>query len=437
VFFKYAYARNALCIGFNLPFDLSRLAISQSTAKKWRGAFSFALSENSYRPRVRVKHLNGRASWIQFTKPRRKPLPQSYRKDNLKIRPRKGHFLDVKTLASALLSGSWSLKSLADHLKTDNRKIDSDEHGASLTPEYLDYAAQDVQVTWECFEKLQRQYESYGLKQTAINQIYSEASLGKAYLREMGIKGWQELQDDFPLEIIGNIMSAYYGGRSEVHIRRQEQRVLYCDFLSMYPTVCTLLGLWPYVIAERIEQYDATAQVKNTLERITIEDLQNPKTWKNLTAIVQIEPDEDILPVRSKYDDRQFTIGLNKLKAGKLWYTLADCIVSKLLTGRSPRVIQAIGFKPRKPQQRLNPIEILGNPNYTIDPYKDDLYQNLINMKTEAKSKLKTSQTNDLEFEYEALKKCANATSYGIFIELNVVEKAKPAEVRCYGVNGK
>src|SRR5262249_52112564 len=155
---------------------------------------------------------------------------------DIEIPPHRGYFLDVKTLASALLFGSWTLKSLADHLETDNRKIDTDEHGASLTPEYLDYAARDVQVTWECFEKLRRQYESYGLKQTAINRIYSEASLGKAYLREMGIKRWQELQPEFPPELIGVIMSAYYGGRSEVRIRRQITRVFYYDFLSMYPT---------------------------------------------------------------------------------------------------------------------------------------------------------------------------------------------------------
>src|SRR5262249_50888512 len=375
VFFKYAYARNALCIGFNLPFDLSRLAISQSTAKKWRGAFSFALSENSYRPRVRVKHLNGRASWIQFTKPRRKPLPQSYRKDNLKIRPRKGHFLDVKTLASALLSGSWSLKSLADHLKTDNRKIDTDEHGASLTPEYLDYALQDVQVTWECFKKLQRKYESYGLKQTAINQIYSEASLGKAYLREMGIKGWQELQDDFPLEIIGKIMSAYYGGRSEVHIRRQITRVLYCDFLSMYPTVCTLMGLWRFVVAEKTIFEDSTVETQAFLKTVQLEDLQKQETWAQLATIVRIQPMDDVLPIRAKYDRKQYSIGLNHLTCDfPMWYTLADCIVSKLLTGRTPKVLEAIRFQPQGMQKGLQPINIAGNPAYRIDPYKNDFY---------------------------------------------------------------
>ncbi len=51
-------------------------------------------------------------------------------------------------------------------------------------------------------------------------------------------------QPDFPSGLLGIIMNTYYGGRAEIRIRRQMARVLYCDFRSMYPTVCTLMGLW-------------------------------------------------------------------------------------------------------------------------------------------------------------------------------------------------
>jgi hypothetical protein len=60
----------------------------------------------------------------------------------------------------------------------------------------------------------------------------------------------RELQGDAPNELIGLIMSTYFGGRAEVHLRRTLCQVLYCDFLSMYPTVCTLMGLWRFVIAK-------------------------------------------------------------------------------------------------------------------------------------------------------------------------------------------
>jgi hypothetical protein len=77
-------------------------------------------------------------------------------------------------------------------------------------------------------------YAQHGLSLTSPHEIFSEASLGKAYLKEMGIKQWRQMQPDFPPELIGIIMSTYYGGRSEVHIRRDVTQVLYCDFLSMY-----------------------------------------------------------------------------------------------------------------------------------------------------------------------------------------------------------
>src|SRR5260370_40961831 len=91
-----------------------------------------------------------------------------------------------------------------------------------------------------------RRYVQHGLTLTSKDRIKSEAGIGKAYLREMGIQPWRLMQPDFPPDIINIIMQTYYGGRSEVHMRRVLSQVLYCDFLSMYATVCTLMGLWRF-----------------------------------------------------------------------------------------------------------------------------------------------------------------------------------------------
>ena len=53
--------------------------------------------------------------------------------------------------------------------------------------------------------------------------------------------------------------SSYFGGRPEVHLRHEVRQVLYCDFLSMYPTVCTLMGLWQFVIAWGMTHEEATS----------------------------------------------------------------------------------------------------------------------------------------------------------------------------------
>ena len=74
----------------------------------------------------------------------------------------------------------------------------------------------------------------------------------------MGVRPFREVQPDFPAHLIGKILSAYFGGRAEVRWRREIRQVLYCDFLSMYPTVCTLMGLWRFVTDKGVEWSDST-----------------------------------------------------------------------------------------------------------------------------------------------------------------------------------
>ena len=98
---------------------------------------------------------------------------------------------------------------------------------------------------------------------------------------------------------------------SEVHLRRVISQLLYCDFLSMYPSVCTLMNLWRFVIAKGVRWRNSTKEVSRFLQRVSLDDLQNPKMWAKLTTIVQVMPDDDIFPVRAKYaDERQQRLGL-------------------------------------------------------------------------------------------------------------------------------
>jgi hypothetical protein len=443
VFYPVVYDRRGLCIGFNLSFDIARVAVGHCTARTVPNAFSFQLSEDRRAPRIQVRHLDSRAALIQFTAPPKQRSARSERGRDQKRRVRRGHFLDVQTTAGALLGGSWSLDRLAQHLKV-TPKLDTGEHGGELTQEYLTYAANDVQTTWECYVKLRERYDRYGLTKTPIERIYSEASLGKAYLKQMGVRPWRELQPDFPPEVIGAIMQSYYGGRSEVHLRRVLSRVMYCDFLSMYPTVCALMGLWRFVIAERLAYTDATDETRRLLDRVTVEDARDRSLWTQLPVLVQVEPEGDLLPVRAPYDGTQYTIGENLLTGPPLWFTLAHCIAEKIRTGKSPRVVRAIRFTPEGQQEGLRPIALLGNPAYRVDPYHDDVYRRLIELRKEvqaqqreAAARSNTHAAAELDAVQLALKICANATTYGIFMELNVNEANELHEVVCYGPDGR
>ena len=289
----------AQIVGFNLPFDISRLAIDHASARRsMRGGFSFKLSEKEGRANVAIKHLSQKAALIRFTGEKPEEAedeaaeidPDAFHESELPADPDRGYFVDVKTFAAALTSSSHSLASLSELLDVPTKKTESEEHGGPLTPDYVRYGLRDVQTTWECFDALARRLASFGLDETGPYDLYSEASLGKAYLKTMKIARWRELQPGFPPQMMGQILSAYYGGRAEVHIRRQIVPVIHCDFLSMYPTVCTLMGLWDFVRARGVIYREDTERVQALIEtprEELAEQLRHKPIWSELTTLVQ------------------------------------------------------------------------------------------------------------------------------------------------------
>jgi hypothetical protein len=455
VLFDAAYAVDATIVGFNLPFDISRLAIGHDSARAVRrkngtldrsmaGGFTFKLSQDPRRPRIRVRHLSRRSAFISFAQPpeNQARAPDADGAETTVARP--GFFLDLKTLGGALTSKSLSLNALAKLLgRPQKRRFE--QFDRAIDAELIAYAVQDAEVTWQCYEALTERYQRQGLS-TPPTRIYSEASLGKAYLEAMGIKPWRACQPDFPPEIIGALMSSYFGGRAEVHRRREIVPALYCDFASMYPTVCTLMDLWTYVVAGGVEHDDWTDGAQSFLASVTLDDLQDPATWRALPVLVQIKPDADILPVRTQYGaEPATTIGLNYLSSDRpVWATLPDCIASKLLTGKAPQIVRATRFVPRGGQDGLRPINIAGHPDYRVDPARENFYKRVIDLRRDVKGALKAAkqrgysqEADRLDAEQLALKILANATSYGIFIELNVEDADKDAgPVTGYGSDG-
>jgi hypothetical protein len=430
VFLKYGYVRRAMVVGFNLPFDISRIAVGHGAARReMRGGFSFDLTGNPTDPRVRVKHLSPRAALVDFGVPGEQETPRAWRKRGQQVRAYRGHFVDIKTLAFAVLSRRFSLHTLAAELGTPTQKHEANEHGVAVTEAYVDYARADVQVTWECYIALKQRYEEHELAKSA-DRMLSEASIGKAYLQQMGIKPLLGCDPSFPRERLAEILCAYYGGRAEVRLRRVVREVLYCDFKSMYPTVNSLMCLGEFVIASGMTVEETTLETQALLEAITPADLQKRATWKNPRTLVRLEPSGDILPVRAKYDSDTYTIGLNRLTTSEpLWYTLLDCIVSKFLTGRCPRIEKALTYRPGPPQEGLASTKILGREDFNIDPCKVDFFKRLVDLRDKAKAKKDAAE--------KTLKTIANSTSYGIFIEVNRDDAPKAEPLSVFGPNGE
>lgn len=105
ILFDRLYEKDGTVIGFNLPFDISRIALDHGPARKANaGGFSFKLSSNPYAPRIIVKHISSRMAFIRFGNPSKKITPESQRKLGIAVAPRTSSFVDVKTLAGGLFA---------------------------------------------------------------------------------------------------------------------------------------------------------------------------------------------------------------------------------------------------------------------------------------------------------------------------------------------
>ncbi|HRO03960.1 MAG TPA: hypothetical protein PLS69_10200, partial [Terricaulis sp.] len=145
--------------------------------------------------------------------------------------------------------------------------------------------------------------------------------------------------------------------------------------------------------------------------------------------IVRVRLDNDLFPVRAKFGDGFYTIGLNYLSyPGDLWMTLADCIAAKVLSDKAPDILEAIKFTPGAPQADLKPIDLFGDDRFSVDPTKDDVFTRFVDLRDEAKAAGDPLQ--------QAIKIIANATSYGVFIEIIRDDAPKSEPILVCGPDG-
>jgi hypothetical protein len=414
VFYPEMVEAQALCIGFNLPFDLSRLAIHFGEGRlSHKDRFSIQLSENKFNPRIKIKHIDSTMSFISFGR---------------NSKNFKGHFLDLKTLASIFSDNKHiSLKKSGEFFGCNLLKEEAEEHG-KITPKYIQYNLQDVNATYDLYLKILEHYRMYGIK-APITKVYSSATLGKYALKQMGIQPLSRINTNVNAKVKGQLMSAYFGGRCEVKIRKTPVEVSVLDFLSMYPSLTIIMGLWEFIIAKNIEEEDVTKQVILFLQGLKLEDLRNKDLWKTFNVLVELEPDGDVLPVRSNYHKKThvLNVGLNYIKyKGSLFYALPDVINSLLVTGKIPKIKRATRFIPIGKQDSLQKANILG---LEIDPNKDNFIKLLIEKRQEFKQIRDTFQKDSEDYKrfdgvQRALKILANTMTYGIFIEVRTKEKS-------------
>lgn len=424
IFYPEVLMAKTLCIGFNLPFDLSRLAIHFGEGRyNHRQWFSMELTEDKRYPRVKIKHIDSTKSFIEL----------GHNKFSNNKNKFKGHFLDLRTLACVFTDNkSINLRRAGESFECEILKTKAEEHGI-INEDYIRYNLNDVEATFNLYQNLEERYLFYDIP-IPITYVYSSASLGKHALKNMGVMPLSRINSDIDARLKGELMMAYFGGRCEARVRKEPVVATTLDFLSMYPSLTINMGLWDFIIAKEIKTKEVTEEIKSFLEKIRLEDLRDKEIWKGFNVLVELEADEDILPLRSNYLEKSpiYNVGINYVKNKQsLFYALPDVISSVLLTGKVPKIKRAIRFIPIGKQESLKKTEVLG---IKINPAKDNFIKKLIEKRYEVKQKRDsfkkgTPEYNRLDEQQRALKILANSSTYGIFIEMRQQDKKSEFKV--------
>ena len=202
VFFALAYKARCLIVGSNLPFHLSRLAFDSAPARDFfAGGFSLGLwtyrdkkgreCRDGFRPRICIKYIDNKLAFIGFTG-RYSPDPEDLIPEGSAtgepqvgyIFP--GHFLDLRTLAFALTDEVYSLEGACKAFGVEYKGAPALSR-SFITEEYIDATRRTVSASSELAQKLLDELAKHPIA-LPPTLAFSPASLGKAYLRAMGIE---------------------------------------------------------------------------------------------------------------------------------------------------------------------------------------------------------------------------------------------------------
>jgi hypothetical protein len=436
--FLAALAGKATVVGFNLPFDVSRLALGWGVAQMeaYEGGFSFVLGEytdehgvehsDTAVPRLLVRSFDARRARMRLGTVR--PGVDPY----VHIRGA-GAFLDLRMLAHALSGEAQTLESACAEFGVPYAK--RDVALGTLSSELIDYCREDVAATAALWEALAGEYERWHI-QRPPTRIYSGASLAKAIAREARVSPILERQPAFSEETLGYAMTAYYGGRAEARIRCQPMPVVTLDFRSMHPTVAVLTRLSTFLTCEKVEVVkegrSGVAAMQARLDALSVDDCLEPGFWEDLNAFVLVDPNGEILPVRARYAPwASYGIGVNPLWSDEpLWYTFADVVAATLLSGRAPRIRKAFRLVPSGRLAHVRPLRI--RDARRIDPTREDVFKALVE---ERRRRERTGNAEGARTA-NALKVVGNCHAYGIWAELNRQDPtAKPTWLAVNGLD--
>jgi hypothetical protein len=467
-----------MVVGHNLGFDLARLPDYDPTEARGRdmfGGFSLIMGTNDGLPITPDEKANPDPSGF---------LPRVIMK-RIGIGKRRYKcvsthngglathiFVDTVQLTKALLGADThaSMDALCEMWKGPMPKEEVD-HFKPLTRLYAEYCYNDVERTWFIYEKLRKLYQDHKLT-TSIDRIFSVASVGKAYYKELGVKTFIEKNINIDdkihraqmLEMCGISMEGMFGARTEGAWRQEVRECINADFRSQCPTINILLGLQDLMLANRIQiiEGDGDGEDAQLLASIAIEGdrvsllgknkAENVSTWRKLRGYALVDPAGGVWPKRTTHQDddpdddderASVNVGVNEIVHGPyVWVSYPDVLASKFITGNMPRIFKTKRLAPDPiygQQTDLQHVKFFNDDEYVIDLTISgvELFKTIIEMRGTIKAKRDTYPKGSPEYTrldamQLALKLIANSTSYGILVQFDVDEREETTKFTTY-----
>ncbi len=249
----------------------------------------------------------------------------------------------------ALTSQAHGLESACAAFGVDYQKRDVEL--GHIGEDLVAYAREDTHATMRLLEAALGEYHRRGLR-LPPHRAFSAASLGKAALKQMGARPILERQPDFPRDLLGASMVAFYGGRAECRIRCTPVPIALVDFLSNYATVCCLdrrLGATSLSSASTPSRRIRPRSRRGSMGSRSSSCTTQPPGEASTCSCWVAPGDQNILPVRGRYDPTgqsdSITVTHVTLSEPVPW-TLADLAASKILTGKAARIVRAVRCQP-------------------------------------------------------------------------------------------
>jgi len=376
VFYPLAYDRHGLVVGFNLPFDLTRLANDVLATPD--GGFRLRML-GGYKTKARQDRYVRRPEWAPWpgnpdilSSPRGdepvavifagqsenavKTLHDGQRVSAVSWDERGGQwhgaFVDQAQVFSALFGVRPSLEKACRHRGIDFTKAKV-THG-KLSEELIDYCRADVRATAALWEHLQPALSQHADANVLPEHINSGASIGRGYWKTSGIDT-APVVDRFLTAVAA---ASLFGARVECRIVRQIVPVVVFDRSKAYVRDAIFLGIERLLSARRLGTRPAREDFVQFLEGgELLTRTADREVCKWLARLfVEVRPRGETWHVRAWFQDRSAPslVTAPFFFDGSCWVSAFDVVVAFLLSGRIPQIGSVLevvpeGERPRRP----------------------------------------------------------------------------------------